>query len=113
MEFRNNPLIKHTMPVFTRAAAAAYRQSTQHDILGLVVCNAHHVLGPRDVCSLLCTSKATAACLSQHMRGQMHVIISPRTLRQAEQLCQWLVKNCSLLQSLEFAPQLPQLQQSW
>ena len=92
------------MPVFTRAAAAAYRHSTQLEILGIVVCNAYHVLGPQEVCSLLCTGKATAACLSQHIQGQMQLVSSPRTLGQTKQLCQWLVKNGKLLQSLEFDP---------
>ena len=31
------------------------------------------MLGLQEVCTLLCTSKATAACLSQHMQGQMQL----------------------------------------
>ena len=93
----------------TRAAegvAAACSQMTQPDILGVVLCHAHHMLGPREVCSLLCTSKATAACLSHHMQGQLQLKTSPRTLRQTQQLYKWLIKHSKLLQSLEFAPRL-------
>ena len=78
------------------------------ELLEIVLCHSHNVLGPREVCSLLCTSKATAACLSQHMQGQMQLRSSPRTMEQLQQFCQWLVRNGKLLQLLEFGPHLPQ-----
>ena len=64
------------------------------------------MLGLQEVCTLLCTSKATAACLRQHMQGQMQLRNSPLTLEQLQQFCQWLVRNSKLVQSLEFAPRV-------
>lgn len=58
-----------SMPVATRAAAAALHEASQTDLLDLVLANALALLHQRDVCALLCTSRAAAAAVERNSSG--------------------------------------------
>ena len=77
------------------------------DVLDLVLHTARPVLDSRDLCSLLCTSNTAAATALPHFQGQVALRFIPKTLQQSAQFNQWLVKNGSVLQSLDYTPQLP------
>lgn len=54
------------------------------------------------VCSLLCTSRATAAAVSPHLAGQVQVQYTAVSSQQTSQLELWLYRNAGLVRSLQF-----------
>jgi hypothetical protein len=70
-------------------------------MLGLVLHHAKHLLQPRDVCTLLCTSTTAAAAVAVQFRGQLALHFAPTSLDSVVQFSRWLISNISLLRHLE------------
>lgn len=81
-------------------------------MLAFVLKNAQDDLKLRDVCALLCTSKAAAATAAQHFTGSFCLWVRPKSSFQAEQFCSWMAHNAGLVQSLEFEPHTARKQMS-